>query len=94
MTLKKERKTAWGEACLIALAAAALGIPGAHAAPGDAQGTPQPVWRTDVAGSRIEKTPLIGLVPGGQARSVRLSGLTRTQFFDFGVRADEVVSRA
>ena len=94
MTLKKEKKSAWGEACLFALAAAALGIPGAHAAPGDAQGTPQPVWRTDVAGSRVEKTPLIGLVPGGQARSVRLSGLSRTQFFDFGVRADEVVSRA
>ncbi|MBS5218271.1 MAG: cellulose biosynthesis cyclic di-GMP-binding regulatory protein BcsB, partial [Sutterella wadsworthensis] len=69
-------------------------ISAAAAAPAQTQEPPQPVWRTDVAGSRIEKASLIGLVLGGQARSVRLSGLSRTQFFDFGVRADEVVSRA
>lgn len=93
MTLKMEID-ALGRSCLLALALGCSGISAAAAAPAQTQEPPQPVWRTDVAGSRIEKAPLIGLVPGGQARSVRLSGLSRMQFFDFGVRADEVVSRA
>ena len=84
MTLKMEID-ALGRSCLLALALGCSGISAAAAAPAQTQEPPQPVWRTDVAGSRIEKAPLIGLVPGGQARSVRLSGLSRMQFFDFGV---------
>ena len=53
-----------------------------------------PVWRTDVTGSRTERLPLISLVPGGAATSVRLTGLAKQQIFDFGLRADDVVSRA
>ncbi len=56
--------------------------------------TAAPVWRTDVTGSRTESLPLIGLVPGGQAKSVKLTGLLKNQYFDFGVRADELVSAA
>lgn len=53
-----------------------------------------PVWRTDVMGTGTERLSLLNLVPGGQARSVRLSGLVPTQYFDFGVRLDEVVTSA
>lgn len=53
-----------------------------------------PMWRTDVTGTRTDIIPLLRLVPGGTAQSVRLTGLTRTQGFDFGVRPDEVVSEA
>lgn len=34
------------------------------------------------------------LVPGGSAAAVKLTGLSRVQAFDFGVRRDEVVSEA
>lgn len=54
----------------------------------------QPVWRTDVTGSRTEVVPLMKLVPGGSAAAVKLTGLSRVQAFDFGVRRDEVVSEA
>ena len=54
----------------------------------------QPVWRTDVTGTRTEVHPLMKLVPGGMATSVKLTGLSRVQAFDFGVRPDDVVSEA
>lgn len=53
-----------------------------------------PVWRTDATGTRTEIKPLLNLVPGGQAKSVKLTGLVKNQFFDFGVRSDDVISRA
>ena len=52
----------------------------------------EPVWRTDVTGSRTLVVPLMTLVPGGRAEDVKLSGLSREQAFDFGLRRDEVVS--
>lgn len=76
------------------LLAGVAAVPGSASAAPAQTASPQPVWRTDVTGSRIEKKSLIGLVPGGMARSVRLTGLVKTQFFDFGVRSDDVVSRA
>lgn len=54
----------------------------------------EPVWRTDVTGTRTEVLPLMKLVPGGQATAVKLTGLSRVQAFDFGVRPDDVVSEA
>ena len=39
----------------------------------------QPVWRTDVTGTRTEVHPLMKLVPGGMATSVKLTGLSRVQ---------------
>ena len=53
-----------------------------------------PVWRTDVTGTRTEALPLLKLVPGGTARSVKLTGLNKAQYFDFGIRADDIVSEA
>ena len=53
-----------------------------------------PVWRTDATGTRTEVKPLLSLVPGGQTKSVKLTGLVKSGYFDFGVRADDVVSRA
>lgn len=68
--------------------------------PSYAQQTPHdattvaPVWRTDVTGSFTQQTPLIRLVPGGQATAIRLTGISNIQYLDFGVRADELVSQA
>ena len=53
-----------------------------------------PVWRTDVIGSFTQKSPLLKLVPGGQATNIRLTGISNVQYLDFGVRADELVSSA
>ncbi|MDO5532102.1 cellulose biosynthesis cyclic di-GMP-binding regulatory protein BcsB [Sutterella sp.] len=72
----------------------AAGLLAAESVPAAGEQAPAPVWRTDVMSVRVEKAPLIGLVPGGTARSVRLTGLSREQIFDFGVRADDVVSGA
>lgn len=80
-------------ACLMAAAFAAP----AWSAPSDGMKSVsqlQPVWRTDVTGSRTEVVPLMKLVPGGSAAAVKLTGLSRVQAFDFGVRRDEVVSEA
>ena len=56
--------------------------------------TVAPVWRTDVTGSFTQKSPLLKLVPGGQATNIRLTGISNVQYLDFGVRADELVSSA
>ena len=56
--------------------------------------TVAPVWRTDLMGSFTVVTPLIKMVPGGQADSIRMSGMRNEQYFDFGVRTDELVSAA
>ena len=82
-------------AVLSALLAAGLlaGMP-LHAADPVSVTAVAPVWRTDVTGTRTESLPLLRLVPGGTARSVKLTGLTKAQYFDFGVRADDVVSEA
>ena len=53
-----------------------------------------PVWRTDVTGSFTQQSSLLKLVPGGQAKNIRLTGINNTQYLDFGVRADEIVSSA
>ena len=65
----------------------------AQQTPHDAS-TVAPVWRTDVTGSFTQQTPLIRLVPGGQATAIRLTGISNIQYLDFGVRADELVSQA
>ncbi len=66
----------------------------ADAALAAAGNVPAPVWRTDATASTTQSLDLIGLVPGGQATAVKLTGATPTQYFDFGVRADEIVSSA
>ncbi len=53
---------------------------------------PAPVWRSDVTGSYMTKIPLLGLVPGGQVKTIHLTGLNNTQYFDFGVHDDDLVS--
>ena len=68
----------------------ALGL----AEPVFAADTPAPVWRTDATASVTESHDLIRLVPGGLATAVKLTGSMPTQYFDFGVRADEIVSKA
>lgn len=65
----------------------------AQETPNDAS-TVAPVWRTDVTGSFTQQTPILQLVPGGQATSIRLTGISNVQYLDFGVRADELVSSA
>lgn len=65
----------------------------AQQTPHDAS-TVAPVWRTDITGSFTQQTPLIRLVPGGQATAIRLTGISNIQYLDFGVRADELVSQA
>ena len=94
----RTRAGAMAAAALTALACFPLTNAPAQAAPAarTAQASPssQPVWRTDVTGVGTVRLPLMTLVPGGEARSVRLSGLERAQRFDFGVRMDEVVSQA
>lgn len=51
-------------------------------------------WRNDLTATLNDTTGLIGMVPGGQAKSVKLDGVNTTQYFDFGLRADEMVSKA
>lgn len=50
------------------------------------------VWRTDLSNTFTTQTPLLKMVPGGQAISLRMSGLNNEQYLDFGVLADEVVT--
>ena len=69
--------------------ALALGAVSANAAQESA-----PVWRTDATATVSQSLDLIGLVPGGLATAVKLTGANPIQYFDFGVRADEVVSQA
>lgn len=76
------------------LAAAVAAVSLAFTSTVSAQQAPAPVWRTDVTGSFTQALSLMNLVPGGQARSIKLIGLNNVQYFDFGVRADEVVSEA
>lgn len=77
------------------LALAAGLVPATSASAAEAANTaPAPVWRTDATTSVTESLDLIGLVPGGQATAVKLTGAVPTQYFDFGVRADEFVSQA
>lgn len=41
-----------------------------------------------------QNLPLFSLVPGGTTESVKLTGLNTVQYFQFGVRADELVTDA
>ncbi len=75
------------------MAACVVPVAQSQETPNDAS-TVAPVWRTDVTGSFLQKDPLLKLVPGGQAKNIRLTGINNTQYLDFGVRADELVSRA
>ena len=81
-------------AALSAFVLLALHTPASSAAPMQPAADFAPVWRTDATGTRTEIKPLLNLVPGGQAKSVKLTGLVKNQFFDFGVRSDDVISRA
>lgn len=92
-TRPADAKLHTNRAALTALAASltlALGL----AEPVFAADTPAPVWRTDATASVTESHDLIRLVPGGLATAVKLTGAMPTQYFDFGVRADEIVSKA
>lgn len=79
---------------LTALAASLTLALGAAVSTVRAADAPAPVWRTDATASVTDSYDLIRLVPGGQATSVKLTGAQSTQYFDFGVRADEIVSQA
>ena len=92
-TRPADAKLHTNRAALTALAASltlALGL----AEPVFAADTPAPVWRTDATASVTESHDLIRLVPGGLATAVKLTGSMPIQYFDFGVRADEIVSKA
>lgn len=80
-------------AALSAFVLLALHTPAPSAAPMQPAADFAPVWRTDATGTRTEIKPLLNLVPGGQAKSVKLTGLVKNQFFDFGVRSDDVISQ-
>ena len=87
------RKHRTHRAALTTIAASltlALGL----AEPVFAADAPAPVWRTDATASVTESHDLIRLVPGGLTTAVKLTGAMPTQYFDFGVRADEIVSKA
>ena len=45
----------------------------AQETPNDASSV-APVWRTDVTGSFTQQSSLLKLVPGGQAKNIRLDG--------------------
>ena len=77
-------------ACSALMALGLAASPALAAAPS----VPAPVWRTDATAGITQSLDLIGLVPGGQATAVKLTGATPTQYFDFGVRADEIISSA
>ncbi len=53
----------------------------------------QPQWRTDVIAANSESVALLSLVPGGNATSVKLTGANPVQYFDLGVKSDEMISR-
>lgn len=89
----RQLKTMTAALCMT-LATLPLATAGWAAATAATTQTPAPVWRTDVMGSGTAQLPLLSLVPGGVTRTVRLSGLETTQYFDFGMRMDEVVTRA
>ncbi len=86
------------QATLLAAAAAACALVSFHEsaalAAEPAAASAAPVWRTDAAAPVSETLDLIGLVPGGRATAVKLTGANSTQYFDFGVRSDEFVSGA
>ena len=74
---------------LAALAAAVVCAAGVQAQTADTALT-----RNDVTSLETSSMDLISLVPGGQATAVKLTGSSNVQYFDFGVRADEIVSQA
>lgn len=61
---------------------------------GSMSASAEPVWKHDLTVNSNDSTALISLVPGGQTQSVKLTGMNNIQFFDFGVRSDEIVSEA
>ena len=92
LSIRSTRQTRMRASVLACSALLALGLAGA--APAAEPAVPAPVWRTDATAGITQSLDLIGLVPGGQATAVKLTGATPTQYFDFGVRADEIVSSA
>ena len=92
LSIRSTRQTRMRASALACSALLALGLVGA--APAAEPAVPAPVWRTDATAGITQSLDLIGLVPGGQATAVKLTGATPTQYFDFGVRADEIVSSA
>lgn len=80
------KRTLCAAAASLALALGALSASAAE--------PPAPVWRTDATATVSQSLDLIRLVPGGLATAVKLTGASPIQYFEFGVRADEVVSQA
>lgn len=94
---KRLKLSLWCSACLalaVGLASPLSAAPNQEAAHDAQPQKPSAVWRTDATTNVAQTLDLIGLVPGGQATAVKLTGANPTQYFDFGVRADEIVSSA
>ena len=50
-------------------------------------------WRTDVIAVTTDAVNLMSLVPGGKTTAIKLTGANPIQYFDMGVKSDEMVSR-
>lgn len=50
-------------------------------------------WRTDVIAVNTDAVNLMSLVPGGRTTAVKLTGANPIQYFDMGVKSDEMVSK-
>ena len=94
---KRLKLSLWCSACLalaVGLASPLSAAPNQEAAHDAQPQKPSAVWRTDATTNVAQTLDLISLVPGGQATAIKLTGATPTQYFDFGVRADEIISSA
>ncbi|MDO4936541.1 MAG: cellulose biosynthesis cyclic di-GMP-binding regulatory protein BcsB [Sutterellaceae bacterium] len=58
-----------------------------------AQTNPTAQWRTDVIAVTNDSINLMGLVPGGKTTAIKLTGANPVQYFDIGVKSDEMFSR-
>lgn len=50
-------------------------------------------WRTDVIGVTNDSVNLMNLVPGSKTTAIKLTGANPVQYFDLGIKSDEVYSR-
>lgn len=50
-------------------------------------------WRTDVIATTTDAVNLMNLVPGGKTTAIKLTGANPVQYFDLGIKSDEMVSR-
>ncbi len=58
-----------------------------------AQTSPSAQWRTDVIAVTNDAVNLMSLVPGGKTTAIKLTGANPVQYFDLGVKSDEMFSR-